>query len=910
MNVTQIENNVQDVVSSFSKANFVYDLLAAYGLPKSSITRLRKGNLNLSKVDTEISWKKRLFFKEVINADLHLTISQLNGELKHKQRFVIVTDYETLLARDTKTGDNLDIPFKDLAKYYDFFLPWAGMEKKQQQKENLADIKAAGRMAKLFDEIKKDNPDDSPEFTHGLNVFLSRLLFCFFAEDTGIFAKNQFTNAISSHTQADGSDLHTYLDRLFEVMNTKEADRKDLPTYLNEFPYVNGGLFGTRYQAPMFTRTSRQAVVNSGELDWSAINPDIFGSMIQAVVSPEHRGGLGMHYTSVPNIMKVIEPLFLNDLREAFEKARILKKPTDRKARLNQLRQRLASLKIFDPACGSGNFLIIAYKRLRELEIDILKELKTMQGNLGSGNLAIGNEYLSSISLTQFYGIEIDDFAHEIAMLSLWLAEHQMNVVFKAEFGQTKPTLPLKEAGNIVCGNATRLDWEKVCPRKEENEVYILGNPPYLGFNTQSPEQKKDIKIALQSTNNHKFLDYIVCWFVKASEYINDNSEFAFVTTNSISQGAQVPIIWPQVLSNRLEISFAYPKFVWSNNAKHKAGVICSIIGVRTIKSKPKYIFSDYKMYQAENINAYLTDGSSIIVEKRQNPLSIFSPMSTGNIPYDDGNLILSEEERAELISEYPIASRWILQLSGSKEFINNLTRYCIWIDNDQKTIASSVPLIAERIDKVRKSRLNGGKIARNYAHLPYRFYMINRAAKTQIIIPRVSSIRREYIPTGFLDSDIIISDSAQAIYDPKVFIFGIINSRLHMTWVKTVAGRLKNDYRYSAVLCYNTFPFPPISEQRKDEITQCVFRILEEREKYSERTLAQLYDPDKMPDGLREAHQENDRAVERCYRNRPFASDEDRLEYLFRLYEKMIAEEKEKNTLFEKPKKTRRKKA
>jgi hypothetical protein len=492
MNIAQIEKNLQKLMKAFNKESFIYELLLAYGSPKASITRLQKGNLNLSKNDGEIIWKKKLFFKEEYKEDLHITVSEIAKKIKHNERFVIVTDYKLLLAIDTKTDDKLDIELKDLPKHYDFFLPWAGMEKATHANENPADVKAAEKMAKLFDEIKKDNPDDSPEFIHGLNVFLSRLLFCFFAEDTNIFKDGQFTNAIASHTQADGSDLNVYLDKLFEVLNTANKDRTNLPSYLSEFPYVNGGLFEKKLKTPTFTRRSRQAIIDSGELDWSAINPDIFGSMIQAVITPEHRGGLGMHYTSVPNIMKVIEPLFLNDLYEAFEKAEGNPK------KLNELLHRLSKLKIFDPACGSGNFLIIAYKELRRLEIKIIQHLQALQKaadgfkrrnepillfEIPKAQLELAAsfqvELFSRIQLNQFYGIELDDFAHEIAQLSLWLAEHQMNVEFKKEFGQSNPTLPLKEAGQITHGNACRIDWESVCPKKKDDEIYILGNPPY-----------------------------------------------------------------------------------------------------------------------------------------------------------------------------------------------------------------------------------------------------------------------------------------------------------------------------------------------------------------------------------------------------------------------------------------------
>lgn len=884
MNIAQIEENVQGIVKSLDKETFIFDLLLAYGLPKASISRLQKGNLNLSKINGDISWKKKLLYRQVEDSDLFEEISDLSNQYKHDQRFIIVTDFITLLAIDTKTDEKLDIEVRDLPRHFDFFLPWAGMEKAQHLIENPADVKAAGKMAKLFDEIKKDNPDNSPEFIHGLNVFLSRLLFCFFAEDTNIFTNGQFTNSIASHTQVDGSDLNLYFDRLFEVLNTPAKDRVDLPAYLDAFPYVNGGLFANNFPTPDFSRRSRQAIIDSGELLWKEINPDIFGSMFQAVVSVDQRGSLGQHYTSVPNIMKVIEPLFLNELYDEYEKAKGNKK------KLNDLLVRLSKIKIFDPACGSGNFLIIAYKELRKLEMKIIKDL---------GIIAFSN-----ISLSNFYGIEIDDFAHEIAQLSLWLAEHQMNVEFYNQFGRTNPTLPLREAGHIVQGNACRLNWEHVCPKQEGDEIYVLGNPPYLGFNMQTEAQKNDIALIYPNPENMKFLDYISCWFLKASTFIDDNSQFSFVSTNSICQGTQVPMIWPLIFNKGLEISFAHPEFVWSNNAKHNAGVICSIIGVRKINKNRKYLYKGDIKHEVSNINAYLINASNTNIEKRQKPLSNLSNIATGNIPYDGGNLILSEEEKTEFVSHYPQSLKFIKQLSGSFEFINNQIRYCLWIEDSDIQEALGIPLIQERIERVRQSRLEGGKIAQNYANVPHKFYMTNRAKISQILIPRVSSIRRKYIPTGFLDSNVIISDSAQAIYDPETFVFSVINSNMHMTWVRVVAGRLKSDYRYSAVICYNTFPFPPITDKQKEELTMCTFRILEEREKHTEKTLAQLYDPDKMPEGLREAHRLNDLAVERCYRSKPFESDEERLEYLFKLYEKMIEEEKNSGSLFKSDKK------
>ena len=790
-------------------------------------------------------------------------------------RFVFITDFQTIKAYDLKLLNSLDITFEELSKNSDFFWPIAGVEKATIYEEKEADVKASVKMAKLYEEIKKSNPTNTKEEIHALNVFLTRLLFCYFAEDTDIFpTQNQFTNYIKSVTSEDGSDLHIHLNTLFDTLN---STNRDISNHLKEFPYVNGGLFKEVFAPLVFTKMSRNLIIECGaELNWSLINPDIFGSMIQAVISDEHRGTNGMHYTSVPNIMKVINPLFLDDLKECFENSKGNAK------KLNELHKRITNLKIFDPACGSGNFLIIAYKELRKLEMDIFKSGQMLN--------------MPSIKLSQFYGIELDDFAHEVAILSLWLAEHQMNQEFKKLFGNCTPTLPLQDSGNIVCGNATRLDWEEVCPKNEGDEIYILGNPPYLGFNVQTDEQKQDIYFVLPETDNHKFLDYIVCWFVLGAKYIKGtNFQLAFVTTNSIAQGTQVPIVWTRIFNMNLEIGFTYPEFIWSNNAKDKAGVICSIISLRNVQNKSKYIFSQNIRKKVENINAYLANSQNIIIEKRQKPLSNLPSMSTGNIPYDGGNLIISEEEKNELESNYPESIIFIKQLSGSKEYINNLTRYCLWIEEENIQLAYSIPPIKERIEKVKISRENGGKIAKNYANKPYRFYMTNRTKSFQIIIPRVSSIRREYIPMGVLNNDVIISDSAQAIYDTEIYVLGVLNSRMHMIWVNLLAGRLKSDYRYSAVICYNTFPFPKITQTQKEKIEELVNIILDERDKEYLKTLAELYDPNKMPDGLKKAHENLDLYIETMYRDKPFSSDEERLEHLFKLYEKMIKEENQK---------------
>lgn len=893
MNVATIEQSLQDLIESFDPQNpdnFIYELLLAYNLPKSSIARLKTGNLNISKDPDAILWKQKMLFKVVKDSDLHLTISQLKEEVsasKHAPRFIIVTNYDGFLAVDTKTKDTLDTTIQNLAKHFDFFLPWAGMEKSQISMENAADRKAAEKMARLYDLISQDNPMTTREEAHALNVFLSRLLFCFFAEDTDIFADNIFTNAISSHTQADGSDLHTYLDRLFLVLNTDYPKRdKALPAYLNAFPYVNGGLFKDSYPAPTFDHKSRQMLTELGSLDWAAINPDIFGSMMQGVILPSQRAHLGMHYTSVPNIMKVIEPLFLDDLRQKFENS-----STDPR-KLNKLLERLGKLKIFDPACGSGNFLIIAYKELCALEIEILQQLEELKLSSNNAKNAQRELVFSRIRLDQFYGIEIDDLAHELAILSLWLAQHQMNLKFKAIFTVSNPTLPLQAGGNIALGNACRIDWEKVCPKVVGDEIYILGNPPYVGFKMQSSEQKEDMDLIFKGIKDFKSLDFISCWFFKASQYISGNITAAFVTTNSICQGSQVPMLWPHLYLLNIEIAFAYSSFLWVNSAKNNAGVSVSIIGLRQPSNHPKYLFSDNIRKTASNINAYLIDYDNIIIEKRKTVLSNLPKISDGSGALDGGNLVLSDSEKTKLVNEYPESAKLIRKLVGSEELINDISRWCLWIENKDVEYANSVPPIKERINAVRLAREQGGTRGKNCINTPHKFAWINKPKQTQIVIPTVSSERRQYIPISYFDTNTIVANSASIVHDPEPYVFGLLTSNIHMVWIRSVCGKLETRLRYTSALCYNTFPFPNITDKQKKELDECAYRILDAREHHSEKTLAELYDPVKMPEDLRHAHKMNDIAIERCYRSKPFSSDEERLEYLFKLYEKMIAEE------------------
>lgn len=886
MTILEIENNLNTLVANFNKESFIFDLLLAYGSPKSTIKRLEGSDHDKLSSDGELVLRKKLFFK-VADENLHVTIDALKIKkevTKHSPRFIVVTDYETLLAYDTKTDDSLDTELLNITNHYDFFLPLAGMEKATFQDENPADVKASLKMAKLFDELQKNNHFETKEDIHSLNVFLTRLLFCYFAEDTNIFEDNLFTSSISSHTQLDGSDLDSYLQRLFTVFNTPQNKREpNTPAYLNAFPYVNGGLFALHVKLPIFTTRSRSLMIEVGQLKWSEINPDIFGSMIQAVVTPEHRGGMGMHYTSVPNIMKVIEPLFLDELYMEFEKA------YESKAKLQALHVRVSNIKIFDPACGSGNFLIIAYKKLRELEMSIFKRIDSLSSQKSF--------VFSEIKLTQFYGIELDDFAHEVALLSLWLAEHQMNLKFYEEFGRTSPSLPLHDGGNIVHANATRVEWEEVCPKNEGDEIYVLGNPPYLGARLQNKEQKEDMALVFKGIKNFNNLDYIACWFYKGASYINNaHAKVAFVSTNSISQGEQVGILWTHILDKNIEIDFAYKSFKWQNNAKANAAVIVVVIGLRNISIKPKYLYSDNIKHEVKNINAYLVNAENIIVHKRSKPLSKLKEMSFGSMPNDGGNLLLTLEEKNKLVENYPETKILIKNFSGSQEFINGQNKYCLWITDENKDLAFSNPIIKEKIGKCKLHREKSDREATNkLSSVPHKFAEIRFKNSDSIIVPATSSERREYIPSGFLNSDTIISNSANAIYDAEPWIFGVISSLMHMVWMRTVAGRLKTDYRYSSALVYNTFPFPNISQKQKKELTELVWGVLDEREKHSQKTLAGLYDPNKMPEGLKKAHHNLDIAIEQCYRPKPFESDEERLEYLFKMYEEMTKQEKKK---------------
>lgn len=893
MNIAQVENNVKSLIDRLAAGNvpaedFIYELLLAYGHRASTVSMLRNGHYNIAKDPDEIIFKRHLYFKQMQGSALHAEIDRMKNQklvATNRTRFVVCTNFDHLLAVDTKTGDSLDIALAELPRKFDFFLPWAGMEKAVYQGENPADVKAAEKMAKLFDLIKADNFNEERSgdkaALHNLNVFLTRLLFCFFAEDTEIFADNQFSNAIQGHTSEDGSDLAEYLDRLFTVLNTPEKERGALPDYLSSFPYVNGGLFADNIPSPGFSRKSRRMLIECGsELNWSDINPDIFGSMIQAVVHPDQRGGMGMHYTSVTNIMKVIEPLFLNDLYEELDKA------SNSATKLQKLQQRLGEIKIFDPACGSGNFLIIAYKEIRRLEMELLKRWQELELEKTGQVL----QAYSVIKLSQFYGMELDDFAHEVAILSLWLAEHQMNLEFRVEFGEVIPSLPLTKGGNITCCNSLQVDWENICPN--EGETFVLGNPPYRGKKEQTQPQKSDLTLVCGHLSSYKILDFIACWFIKASAFISKrNGSCAFVSTNSITQGEQVGVIWPAIYSFGIEITFAYTSFMWRNNAKKNAGVAVVIIGFApTGKSNSKKLHitngDEQIVRNAHKINPYLSIGTEVVIKKRKKPISKISEIANGSMPNDDGNFFLDGSEFRALPQRL---ARFYKKAIGAREFFHSIERYCLWLDESNLDDALSNNEIKEIVNRVKIYRESSPREnTRKLASIPYRFGEVRFKTGPAMIVPGLSAESREYIPIGFVDDKYVVTNLAQVVYSAEPWLFSLISSKINVAWVKATSGYFKKDIRYSPLLSYNNMPFPKVSEQTKELMKESAFKILQEREKYSDRTIAELYNPKRMPLSLRAAHQENDHLIDQIYSKKTLNSDEERLEALFSLYEKM----------------------
>ncbi|MDX9975072.1 MAG: lactate dehydrogenase [FCB group bacterium] len=908
MNAVEIEQAITDLAEQpFDAANFPYAFLEAFGNKETTIKRLRAGASNKSDLGGVLQTNNIHILTceagQVTNALKALKDSPATA--KGKAKFILATDGADFEAEDLASGETVACAYKDFPDHFGFFLPLAGISTVRQITENAFDIRATSRLNRLYVELLKDNPEwGSDERRHDMNHFMARLIFCFFAEDTGIFGgKGKFTETVAQMSARDSSNTHEVISTLFLAMNTKREERAaaNIPRWANsdDFPYVNGGLFSGSMDVPKFSKIARSYLLHVGGLDWTKINPDIFGSMIQAVAEDEERGELGMHYTSVPNILKVLNPLFLDDLRARLEDA------GDNPRTLLNLRRRMAKIRVFDPACGSGNFLVIAYKEMRAIEAEINKRR-------GEPDRA------SDIPLTNFRGIELRDFPAEIARLALVIAEYQCDVLYRGQKLALAEFLPLSAENWITCGNALRLDWLSICPptgtgvkfqaddlfnvplnqaeidfENEGGETYICGNPPYQGSVNQTQSQKDDMAgIFSRYLTTYKDLDYVASWLVKAAEYAQTtHAATAFVTTNSICQGEQVGMLWPIVFGKGQRISFAHTSFTWSNNAAHNAGVTCIVVGFQSDASSSVTLFDGEIARTVPSIGPYLTPSSNTIVRKSNVQISGLPEMVSGNKATDDGNLILSRTEVNELLSKFPQTERFIKRLEGAKEFIRGESRWCLWIDDQEVANASEVPAIAERIERVRQSRsLSRGKQANDAAAFPHRFVFAPHAPGMSILVPSVSSERREYLPCGCFDDRTVIVAPNLAMYGAPLWCLALIASRLHLVWIATVCGKLKTDFRYSNTLGWNTFPVPTLTEKNKADLTRCAEDILLAREHHFPATIADLYDPEAMPADLRAAHDRNDEVLERIYIGRRFKNDTERLEKLFDLYTKMAA--------------------
>jgi hypothetical protein len=915
LNAVEIEEAISKLAEQpFDPAKFPYAFLEAFGNKATTINRLRSGNSNKTDIEGAVLQYNNIHIAVCSANEVLKTLEKLKNSpatSRQKAKFILATDGEEFQAEDIISGETVVCAYKDFPDHFGFFLPLAGISTVKQISENAFDIRATSRLNRLYVELLKDNPEwGSAHRRHDMNHFMARLVFCFFAEDTDIFnGTGLFTSTIEQMCAKDSSNTHEVISEIFRAMNTKKEDRiaAELPRWADTFPYVNGGLFSGSTETPRFRKIARSYLLHVGKLDWKKINPDIFGSMIQAVAEDEERGALGMHYTSVPNILKVLNPLFLDDLRAKLEEA------GDNPRMLLNLRKRMARIRVFDPACGSGNFLVITYKEMRAIEAEINKRR-------GETDLP------SEIPLTNFRGIELRDFPAEIARLALIIAEYQCDVLYRGQKLALIEFLPLDTQNWITCGNALRLDWLSICPstgtgvklysddlfntpleqaqidfENEGGETYICGNPPYLGSTWQSDEQKSDLKAIFDHrTKTWKSLDYVAGWFMKAADYgTKANSIAAFVSTNSICQGQQVPFLWPLIFKTGHEIAFAHTSFKWANLASHNAGVTVVIVGISTHVGKTRRLFSiaddgGTLVKDVENINAYLVAGTNIIIEKAMKPLTEVSMMDFGNKADDSGHLTLSSAQVDAMELDDITRKKFIKQFYGSKEFINGETRFCIWIQDDELDESKILPEISNQIELVRNARQNSkDAYARGLAARPHQFKTPRIAKSSVIVTPRVSSENRPYLPVGIMDKYAVIGDRNFALYDAPLWNMALIASRLHWVWIGTVCVRMRTDFSYSNTLGWNTFPVPALTEKNKADLTRCAEDILLAREAHFPATIADLYDPDKMPENLRHAHERNDEVLERIYIGRRFKNDTERLEKLFEFYTKMTGEQK-----------------
>lgn len=916
MNAVEIEAALSDLsLEPFNAAEFPFQFLAAFGNKETALKRLRTGNNNASDLSGGILLRNNIHLATCEKGKVGETLQALRlspATPKAKAKFILATDGETLEAEELITGETVTCDYTDFPNHFGLFLPLAGISTIKEIKDNPIDVRATSRLNKLYVELLQENPEwAKAERRADMNHFMARLIFCFFAEDTGIFTRNGlFSQTVEQMSERDGSNTHEVLEAVFRAMNIKTDDRADaqprLPNWAGVFPYVNGGLFSGSTEVPRFTRIARTYLSHASNLNWKEINPDIFGSMIQAVADDEERGSLGMHYTSVPNILKVLNPLFLDDLRTQLEAC------GDNKAKLLNLRKRMARIRVFDPACGSGNFLVIAYKQMREIEAEI--------------NRRRGEEHLrSEIPLTNFRGIELRDFPAEIARLALIIAEFQCDVLYRGQQDALAEFLPLDAENWIVSGNALRLDWLSICPptgtgvkvvsddlfntpldqkeidfENEGGETYICGNPPYLGSKWQSDIQKDDLDSVCQGRiKNWKSLDYVAGWFIKAADYgLKSKSTAAFVATNSICQGQQVSTLWSCIFENGTEIAFAHTSFKWTNLASQNAGVTVVIVGISNHCKKKRFLasLSDadvLSIKEVDNINPYLIAGPNVIVEPSSRSLASLPEMVRGNSPTDGGHLLLEKSDITALGLTSTEAKKFIKPFIGSQELISGQSRYCIWIEDSEVESALANPKLREQIEKVKQFRLKSEKAATvKAAGWPHRFDERKPLPTRPVIcVPVISSESRPYLPTDLLPAGTVVSNKAFMISGDALWPLAIICSKLNLVWVATVCARMRTDYSYTNTLGWNTLPVPLLTEQNNADLTACAEAILLAREAHYPATIADLYAPDKMPENLRVAHERNDEVIERIYIGRRFKNDTERLEKLFELYTKMTAD-------------------
>lgn len=798
-------------------------------------------------------------------------------------KYILVSDFESFRLYDLDTNEKTDFKLKDLYKNIKLFSFIAGYQKTEYKEEDPVNVKAALLMAKLHDKMKEVGYEG-----HALELYLVRLLFCLFADDTTIFEKNAFHDYILNKTKDDGSDLGAQLAQLFEVLNTSQDKRfKNLDDDLKAFQYVNGKLFEERIHIASFDKQMRSILLECCKLNWSLISPAIFGSMFQAVVDPKERRNLGQHYTSEKNILKLIKPLFLDELYKEFESIK------RSKVKLLEFHEKISQLKFLDPACGCGNFLVITYRELRLLEIEVLKQLYSEQ--LKKLQLSTEINSFIKVNVDNFYGIEYEEFPVRIAEVAMWLIDHQMNMRVSEEFGHYYARLPLTRSANITHGNALRIDWETIVPKTELN--YILGNPPFIGHHLQTKSQKEDLHYVLSDIKAAGVMDYVSAWYYKASAYIlNTKIKCGFVATNSITQGEQVGILWSILLSKyKIKIHFAHRTFKWNNEAKGTAAVYCVIIGFGSfdVSDKKLYEYEDIKgdpdEVKCKNINPYLVDAEDILLNNRSTPLCSVPDMLYGSKPTDGGNLLLTTEEKNELIEKNASSAKYIKRYLSAEDYLYNNERWCLWLVNAKPDEINSIPEIKNRVAAVKVFRENSkAESTRKYAIYPSLFRQITQPLEDYIIVPSTTSENRKYIPFGFLAKDIIISNASFSISNANLYHFGVLISSMHMAWVKYTCGRLKGDFRYSKDIVYNNYPWPENpSEKNVKLVEEKAQNVLDVRKEFPDSSLADLYDPIAMPPKLVKAHQELDKAVDLCYRSQPFPTELSRLEFLFNLYKK-----------------------